>query len=168
MRSAASAPAASGHREASRHKALRTAAMVVAATFVLVGIAGFIPGITTNVDELRFAGPHEGTGPAPELLGLFHVSVLHNLVHLLFGIVGLALARSARGAARFLVGGGLVYALVLVYGLVVDHDKDANFLPVNDADNVLHALLAVAMIGLGVALSPRRADEPADTTADTL
>jgi len=135
---------------------LRLAATIVAATFLLVGIAGFIPGITTDVEELDFAGPHDGMSGQAELLGLFHVSVLHNLVHLSFGIAGLALARSVRGASGFLIGGAIIYALVLVYGLVVDHHSDANFLPVNDADNILHAALAAGMLLLGLLLTPRR------------
>jgi hypothetical protein len=93
----------------------------------------------------------------PELLGLFHVSVLHNLVHLAFGAAGLLLARSVRGASGFLIGGAVVYAVVFLYGLIVDQDSDANFLPVNDADNVLHAGLALGMLLLGLLLTPRRA-----------
>ena len=162
MRPASSATATRTDTPATteRSRLLRTTAAVVAATFVLVGIAGFVPGITTDADQLRFAGPHDATGTQPELLGLFHVSVLHNLVHLAFGLFGLALARTARGASAFLVGGGLVYALVLVHGLIVDHGSDANFLPVNNADNWLHAALAAAMVALGLALS-RRTDEVA-------
>ncbi len=137
--------------------ALRQAARIFGIVFLLVGIAGFIPGLTTDAEELHFAGPHDGESARPELLGLFHVSVLHNLVHLGFGLAGLALARSVRGASGYLIGGGIVYALVFVYGLVVDHDSDANFLPVNDADNVLHAALAAGMVLLGLLLTPRRA-----------
>lgn len=33
-----------------------------------------------------------------KLLGLFEVSILHNIVHLLYGVAGLAMARSARSA----------------------------------------------------------------------
>lgn len=164
MRPASSATATTTATPANtdRYRPLRTAAAVVAATFLLVGIAGFIPGITTDADQLRFAGPHEGAGTQPELLGLFHVSVLHNLVHLAFGLVGLALARTARGASAFLVGGGLVYALVLVYGLFVDHGSDANFLPVNNADNWLHGALAAGMVALGLALGRRKDEVAAD------
>lgn len=131
---------------------MQTAATVVAAVFVLVGVAGFIPGITTNYDDLTFAG-HESEA---ELLGIFQVSVLHNIVHLLFGLVGLAAARSWNGARSYLIGGGVVYAVLFVYGLLIDHEEDANFVPVNDADNWLHLLLAVGMIGLGLALSKER------------
>jgi 4-hydroxybenzoate polyprenyltransferase len=124
---------------------LRTAATVVGATFLLVGILGFIPGITTNYDDLELAGHESGA----KLLGIFEVSVLHNVVHLLFGVAGLALARKARTAALYLVGGGVVYAVLWLYGLVVDHDSDANFVPFNTADNWLHFVLAVGMIALG-------------------
>lgn len=150
------APAADERADSDNARLLKVAATVVAATFVLVGIAGFIPGLTTDADELHFAGPHDGAEAQPELLGLFHVSVLHNIVHLGFGLVGLALARSVRGASGFLIGGAIVYGAVFVYGLVVDQDSDANFLPVNDADNVLHAGLAAGMLLLGLLLTPRR------------
>ncbi len=127
--------------------------MVVAAVFLVVGIAGFIPGLTTEYDGMTFAG-HESTAM---LLGVFHVSILHNIVHLLFGIVGLVLARSVSGATGFLIGGGAVYAVLWLYGLLIDQSSAANFVPVNTADNWLHFGLAVVMIGLGLALRGRRA-----------
>ena len=82
----------------SRPTNLQKAALVVAATFALVGILGFIPGVTTDFDKMEFAGHHSGA----ELLGIFGVSVLHNIVHLLFGVVGFALARSWAGARLYL------------------------------------------------------------------
>jgi hypothetical protein len=130
---------------------IRTTAAVMGVVFLLVGAAGFIPGITTNYDQLSFAG-HESEAM---LLGVFQVSVLHNIVHLLYGVAGLALARTVSGARLFLIGGGAIYALLWLYGLVIDHGSDANFVPLNGADNWLHLGLAVAMVGLGLALSPR-------------
>lgn len=127
---------------------VQTAAAVVAATFLAVGVLGFIPGITTNFDTLTFAG-HESEA---KLLGIFQVSALHNIVHILFGIVGLAMAKTIGGAKTFLVGGGVVYLALFLYGLVVPHDGAANFVPVNTADNLLHLVLGIAMIGLGVTL----------------
>ncbi len=120
-------------------------AATVGLVFLLVGIAGFIPGITSNYDELEFAGPDSGA----ELLGLFEVSVLHNIVHLLFG-VGLVAAARYSWSRLYLLGGGLAYLGVVVFGLIVDQDSDANFLPINDADTVLHLVLSVAMLGLGL------------------
>jgi len=131
----------------------RRAAMAVAAVFVLVGVLGFIPGITTDFDTMTFAG-HETEA---KLLGVFEVSVLHNIVHLLFGVVGLALARTASGARAYLIGGGAVYLVLWLYGLLIDHDSDANFVPVNDADNWLHLGLGLGMIALGLFVAPRAA-----------
>jgi hypothetical protein len=127
---------------------VQLAAMAVAAVFLLVGVLGFIPGATTEYDGMTFAG-HESTAM---LLGVFHVSILHNAVHLLFGIVGLALARTVSGAGGFLIGGGAVYLVLWLYGLFIDQDSAANFVPVNTADNWLHLFLAIGMIGVGAAL----------------
>lgn len=125
-------------------------AALVAAAFLLIGILGFIPGITTNYDTMQFATHHSDA----KLFGVFQVSILHNLVHLLFGVVGLALARTVSGARIFLVGGGVVYLLLWLYGLAVGHESTANFIPLNDADNWLHLFLGIGMIVLGL-VTPR-------------
>ena len=135
---------------------LQTAALVVGIVFLLVGVLGFVPGITADFDTLEFAG-HESEAA---LLGIFQVSILHNLVHVLFGIAGIAMARSYSTARTYLIGGGAVYLVLWLYGLLIDHDSTANFVPVNDADNWLHLILGLGMIGIGVALSRDR------TTAD--
>ena len=128
----------------------RTPAQILAAifglVFLLVGIAGFIPGITSDAGDLAVAG----TDSHAELLGLFQVSVLHNVVHLLFG-VGLLAAARPTWARLYLVGGGIVYLLVAAYGLIVEKSSDANFLPVNTADNALHIGLSLALLGAGLA-----------------
>ncbi len=136
---------------------VQLAATVVAATFLLVAVLGFVPGITTNYSELSFAG-HESEA---KLLGLFQVSVLHNIVHGLFGVIGLTLAKSVAGARGFLIGGGVVYLVLTAYGSVIDLDSAVNFVPVNVADNFLHLGLGVAMIGLGVVLGKQAARTPA-------
>jgi Domain of unknown function (DUF4383) len=133
---------------------VQKAALAVGAVFLAVGVLGFVPGITTNYDQLTFAGHHSDAA----LLGIFNVSILHNLVHLAFGVAGIALARRFNGARSYLIGGGVVYLVLFVYGLVIDHDSSANFVPVNDADNWLHLGLAVTMIALGAALGRRRDD----------
>ena len=138
---------------------VRKAAAAVGAVFLLVGILGFVPGVTTNDDDLELAGHHSGA----KLLGVFEVSVLHNVVHLLFGVAGLLLSRRSRTAATYLLGGGLVYFVLWLYGVLVDHDSQANFVPLNSADNWLHLVLAIGMTALG-ALALRDLDDP---TTDT-
>jgi hypothetical protein len=129
----------------------QTIACVVAVVFLLVGVLGFIPGITTEYDTMTFAGHHSEA----MLLGVFAVSVLHNIVHLLFGVVGLLMARTVAGAVGFLVWGGVVYLGLWIYGLLIDQETAANFVPVNTADNWLHLALGVVMLGLGVMFSAR-------------
>ena len=135
-------------------KPLRTAAMAVGAVFLLVGVLGFVPGITTDYDTMQFAG-HESEAM---LLGIFQVSILHNIVHLLFGVAGLAMAKSASGARAYLIGGGVIYLVLWIYGLLIGQDSAANFVPVNTADNWLHFVLGVGMIALGVVLGKKAAD----------
>jgi len=131
---------------------IQLASMIFGVVFLLVGILGFIPGVTTDYDTMTFAGHHSDA----MLLGIFEVSVLHNIVHLLFGVAGLALGRTIAGARAFLIGGGAIYAVLWIYGLLIDKDSAANFVPLNNADDWLHFVLAVAMIALGVLLVPRR------------
>jgi arginine exporter protein ArgO len=131
-----------------------TAAKVVGAVFLLVGILGFIPGITSNYSSLSFAG-HMSEA---KLLGIFQVSILHNIVHILFGIAGIAMAKRADSARTYLVGGGIIYLVLWIYGLVTSDQSSANFVPVNTADDWLHLVLGLGMIALGVVLSRRRVE----------
>ena len=141
------APAAKAARFSpdGRRSLLQTFAAVMGLVFLLAGVAGFIPGVTSNYDELELAG----TDSNAELLGLFRVSILHNLVHLAFG-VGLLAAARRTWAAAYLIGGGVTYLIVVLYGILIDESSDANFLPLNGADNLLHLVLSLAMIGLGL------------------
>ena len=121
---------------------MQTVARVVGFAFLLVGIAGFVPGLTTNLYEgLEFAGD-EGNA---ELLGLFQVSVLHNIVHALFG-VGILMAATPAGARTYLLGSGALYLVLFLMGIVGVGD----WVPINSADNWLHLGLALGLIALGL------------------
>ncbi|MEE3922251.1 DUF4383 domain-containing protein [Micromonospora sp. BRA006-A] len=112
---------------------------------LLLGALGFVPGVTSHFADLRFAGPGSGA----RLFGVFQVSVVHNLVHLVLGVAGLVLARTVAGARAFLVGAGAVYLALWLYGLAVDRRDAANALAVNRADSWLHLLLGATMLALG-------------------
>ncbi len=138
---------------------IQRAAQLFGAVFLVVTIVGFIPGITTNYDELTTFD-----GPGAEIFGIFGVSILENLVHLLYAIAGFAAAASVAASRIFFVWGGVVYIVVWIYGLVIDLTSSANFLGVNAAANWLHFVLGIAMVGIGVLLTRGRATDRVATT----
>jgi hypothetical protein len=75
---------------------------------------------------------------------VFQVSILHKIVHLLFGAAGTAMARRADTARLYLIGGGAIYLVLWLYGLMINENSGDNFVPVNDADDRLHCVLASA------------------------
>ena len=142
-------------RPTARDRSLvQLAAGLVGAVFLIVGIAGFIPGITTHLyGGLDFAG-HDGNA---QLIGLFQISILHNLIHITLGVAGLSLAQTWTGARTYLLGAGIVYLAIWLYGLIIDKDSGANFIPLDRADDWLHFILGLGMIGLGVLTTRERA-----------
>jgi arginine exporter protein ArgO len=131
---------------------VQTAATIFGVIFLLVGILGFIPGITSNYEQMMFAG-HQSEAM---LMGVFQVSILHNIVHLLYGIAGFIFARSIPAARNYFIWGGVIYAVLWLYGLFIDQESAANFVPLNSADNWLHLGLAIVMIALGLLLGRDR------------
>jgi len=132
--------------------AVQGAAVLVAAAFLAVAIAGFTPGLTSHLDRLQWLG-HDSES---QLFGVFEVSVVHNLLHLAFGVAGLLLAGTYHRARAYLVGGGLIYLGLWLYGLLTDPSGPLNVLPLNNADNWLHFAIGVVMILLGLTLAGAR------------
>ena len=148
-------------RSATRDRStLQAASMLFGIIFLIVGVAGFIPGITTDYDELT-AFDHTGA----KVLGLIGVNVLENIIHLLYGVVGLMAARSWDGSRKYFIWGGAIYLVLWIYGLLIDKDSSANFVGLNAASDWLHLVLGVAMIGTGLLLGRadkmKTADRPA-------
>jgi hypothetical protein len=129
--------------------AVQGAALLIAAAFVIVGVLGFIPGATSHLDQLQWAGHHSGA----KLFGMFAVSGLHNIVHLAFGAIGFIFARTYAAARAYLLLGGLAYVALWIYGLLMDQRSALNIMPLNDADNWLHFGLGVGMLVLGLTLA---------------
>ena len=128
-----------------KRSSAQTFALLVGVVFLLVGILGFIPGIVSEHDT-KFIG-QDGDS---ELLGIFQINFLHNLVHVIFGVAGIAMAKRTDSARTYLLGGGVIYLVVFLYGVLIDFGSDANIINLNAADNVLHLVLGLGMIGLGL------------------
>lgn len=127
---------------------VRQASIAIGIVFLVVAIIGFLTTGTTMEASMEHA---------PRLLGLFPVNLLHNLVHLLFGIWGLVGSRSEGGARTFLRAGGVIYILLAVVALV--SPTGFGVVPIGSHDIWLHALLGIVMAVLGFSgrPSPQRA-----------
>jgi hypothetical protein len=112
-------------------------AFLFGVVFLLVGILGFIPGITEDAP-----GSFAGEDSDGSLLGVFQVSVLHNLAHAAFGI-GILAARKHATALTYLLVGGIAYAGLFLLGILGAMD----WLPADDTDDWLHLVLAAALLG---------------------
>ena len=128
--------------------AVQGAAMLVAAALIVIGILGFIPGITANFDQLGWAGSRSGA----LLFGTIAVCAAVNIVHLVIGAAGFLFARSYAGARNYLLTGGAVYLALWLYGALVDFGSDAHVIPLNTAANWLHVILGSVMVLLGLTL----------------
>lgn len=121
---------------APKYMAVQAAALLVACGFLVIGVLGFIPGVTT----------------AGKLFGVFAVSGLDNVLHLVSSFVGFALARTYAASRAYFLGGGLVYLALWLHGLLVG----SGLLPVNAADNWLHFGVGAVMVILGLTLAGQR------------
>ena len=106
--------------------------------FVLVAILGFVAAGSSLVAD---------PATAPKILGLFPVNLLHNLVHLVFGIWGLLAARTLSGAAAYGRIGGIIYLVLAALALV--SPSLFGLVPIGGHDIWLHALLGIVLAGAG-------------------
>jgi hypothetical protein len=128
----------------------RTFAMIFGIVFLLVGAAGFVPGLT--------AMNHGGSPMDSEVtmrsmfgyeLGTFPVNLLHNIVHLLFGLWGVLAARTLGGARSYFRGVAIIYALLTVMGFIPNLRSTFGLIPLYGADIGLHAVLALVAAYFG-------------------
>lgn len=124
---------------------VRTFALLFGIVFLAVGILGFVPGAAEPAT-------HEGltmTQNSAMLLGLFPVNLLHNVVHILFGLWGLAAYRSVGGAVGYFRAVAVIYALLTVLGLLPQTQTLFGFVPLHGNDVILHAVLAIVAAYFG-------------------
>lgn len=120
--------------------ALRRFALLFGIVFLVIGIGGFIPGLT-QPHEHPDVMVKQGLGL---VLGLFPVNILHNAAHLLFGVWGLLASRSDGAARGYGKAVAIAYALLTVMGLIgtMRLHTAFGFVPLYGHDIWLHALLA--------------------------
>jgi uncharacterized membrane protein YuzA (DUF378 family) len=137
------APARQGTNVRTRYP-FQWLALVIGIVYLLIGLAGFA---ITGFDDFT-EHDHSQT-----LMG-FAINPLHNIVHVLIGILGIAMWSTVARARSYGWILAIVYGATFVYGLVVANDPDTNILNINGADNGLHLVSALA--GLAIALWPAR------------
>jgi len=114
----------------------RNFALIFGIVFIAIGIAGFVPSLVYAPED----GDMGGHGM---LLGLFAVNTVHNVVHLLFGLWGIAASRSASGAVSYARGVAIIYAVLAVAGLIPATAEGFGYVPLYGKDVWLHAGLAL-------------------------
>ena len=118
---------------------VQTVARIFGVVFLLIGVLGFVTGgMSMEADPAL----------APKVLGLFPVNVLHNAVHLLFGVWGLAASRTASGAAMYAKGAGGIYLVLALLGFVAP--STFGLIPIGGNDIWLHALIGVVLLTVGL------------------
>jgi hypothetical protein len=119
----------------------RRFALVVGIIYLVIGIAGFIPGLVQG-QEYPDLAVDAGSGA---LLGLFPVNVVHHLVHLLVGVLGIAAYRAFDSARLYARGLAIVYGVLAVMGLISAANLHTMFglTPLFSHDVWLHAGTAI-------------------------
>ena len=119
----------------------RRFALVVGIIYLVIGIAGFIPGLVQGPGYPDLAV----NALSGDLLGLFPVNVVHHIVHLLVGVLGIAAYRAFDSARLYARGLAIVYAVLAVMGLITAANLDTMFglTPLFSHDVWLHAGTAI-------------------------
>ena len=112
---------------------IRMVAIIIGIAFVFGGVAGFLPTFIT--DGLLF--------------GYFEVNNMHNLVHIVTGVLAIMAATSYRFTILFFQIFGFIYTIMGVWGFF--QNGDLYVMHVNTADNVLHVVVGVIGLYLGLA-----------------
>jgi hypothetical protein len=121
-------------------------ARAVGGALLAIGLLGLVPGVTSGWSRLAFAG----RGSDARLAGVFQVSVLLDLVHVLLGAAGLVLAGTMEHARGYLVGAGTVLIALWALGVA----RAGAWVPLDSADSWLHLALGAALLALAHVTAP--------------
>ncbi len=130
---------------------IRTFALVFGIIYLLVGILGFIPSLSTHPADAPHLSVESGHG---YLLGLFPINILHNVVHLIIGVAGIVASRSLGGARFYAQALAVVYGLLAVLGLIPATNTTFGLIPIHGNDIWLHALSALIAAYFGFIVRP--------------
>jgi hypothetical protein len=108
--------------------------------YIVVGVLGFIPGIVQPATDHHGLAVEAGHG---YLMGLFPINLLHNIVHLLVGALGVLGSRSVSGAVKYARGLAIFYGLLAVMGLFPVTNTMFGLVPIHGNDIWLHAVSAL-------------------------
>ena len=121
----------------------RTAALVFGLVFAVIGVLGFMPAPPPpDAPPLALAHGHG------LVLGLFPVNTLHNVVHLLFALLGIA-AWAGGWARTYFQVLAVSYAVLTVMGLIPATQTTFGLIPLWGNDVFLHGAVAVAAAYFG-------------------
>jgi hypothetical protein len=113
---------------------LKSSAMIIGLILIILGIIGFIPALT----------------PEGKLLDIFMVNPMHNLFHLVSGAIALLCGLNSSLASKiFFIIFGIIYLIVAILGFMIGEGMVLDFLAVNQADNILHVVIAFVALSLG-------------------
>jgi hypothetical protein len=120
----------------------RTVALILGVVYVLVGVLGFIPGITAQGGD--FADMPSASGA---ILGIFPVNVLHNVVHL---AIGAALLYGSTSTPLAIVVSRVIGVVYLLVGVIGFFSADTfGLMPIGGADILLHLASAAVLLYIG-------------------
>lgn len=120
--------------------AIRYFALVYGIVFLVIGIAGFIPAFLAPLEPGHpDLAVEAGSGL---LFGLFPVNVLHNLVHLIFGIWGIAVWKNVPRSINYARSVAVIYAVFVIMGLIPLLRTTFGLVPLYGHDIWLHIVLA--------------------------
>jgi len=125
---------------------LKKAAWVAGIIFVVIGIGGFIPALTSK-DNMGMT----------LLFGIFMVGAVHNVIHLVSGVAALLCTKSEKYAMMYFRVFGIIYGLVTLVGFI-QGDTVLGIIDVNTADNFLHLGISLVSLYLGYGVAAATTD----------
>ncbi|HET9343069.1 MAG TPA: DUF4383 domain-containing protein [Candidatus Eremiobacteraceae bacterium] len=121
----------------------KTIGMLFGWIYLIVGIAGFIPALGGSFSMTESL-----------LLGVAHVNVLHNIVHLIIGIAGVTMSRTEEGAGTFCKTFGVILLLIGILGFITPNLF--GILPIGGGDVWIHLITGAILAVAGFAAAPSR------------